>query len=75
MGEGGADVDPLNKEAGTPVGSLMPDSQRYFDFHHTHADVFEAVNARELELGTASIASFIYLVDQIGFLNEFSGLR
>jgi len=66
MGDGGADVSPLNKETGTPVGGLLPDSQRYFDFHHTHADVFEAVNKRELEMGTASMASFIYLVDQLG---------
>jgi len=66
-GKGGSDVEPLHKEMDTPVGSLMPDSQRYFDFHHTHADVFEAVNARELEMGTASMASFIYLVDQLGF--------
>jgi len=65
---GGAavDVGPLNKETGTTVGNLMPDSQRYFDFHHSHADVFEAVNARELELGTAAMASMIYLVDQLG---------
>jgi len=65
---GGAAVDlgPLNKKTGVLVGNLIPDSQRYFDFHHTNADVFEAVNARELEMGTASMASFIYLVDQLG---------
>lgn len=65
-GGGGSDVGPLNKETGTPVGALMPDSQRYFDYHHSAADVLEAVNPRELELGTASIASFVYLVDQLG---------
>jgi len=66
LGGAAADLGPLNKETGTLVGNLIPDSQRYFDFHHTNADVFEAVNARELEMGTASIASFIYLVDQLG---------
>jgi carboxypeptidase Q len=65
-GYGGADINPLNKADGTPVCGLVPDSQRYFDFHHSPADVFSAVNKRELELGTASIATLIYLVDQFG---------
>ena len=64
-GGASADLGELNKVTGTPVGNLIPDSQRYFDFHHSNADVFEAVNARELEMGTASLASFIYLVDQM----------
>jgi len=61
-----ADLGKLNSQTGTPVANLIPDSQRYFDFHHSNADVFEAVNARELELGTASLASFVYLIDQSG---------
>jgi hypothetical protein len=32
--------------------------------HHSPNDVFENVNKRELELGAAAIASFIYLLDQ-----------
>ena len=39
-------------------------SQRYFNYHHTEADVFEVVNKRELELGCAAMASMIYLVDK-----------
>ena len=66
IGYGGADINPLNEADGTPTCGLMPDSQRYFDFHHSAADVFSAVNRRELELGTASIATLIYLVDQFG---------
>ncbi len=65
-GYGGADINPLNKADGTPACGLIPDSQRYFDFHHSPADVFSAVNRRELELGTASIATLIYLADQFG---------
>jgi hypothetical protein len=42
----------------------VPDSQRYFDFHHAPSDVFESVNKRELELGAAGIASFLYLLDK-----------
>ncbi|MBL7711406.1 MAG: M20/M25/M40 family metallo-hydrolase [Chitinophagaceae bacterium] len=60
---GGADVSPLKKQ-GVVIGELLPDSQRYFDLHHTDADVFEAVNHRELKLGAAAMAMMIYIVDQ-----------
>jgi hypothetical protein len=42
----------------------MPDNQRYFDIHHTKADVFEAVNKRELLLGAINMAGLVYLVDK-----------
>ncbi|MBJ2176294.1 M20/M25/M40 family metallo-hydrolase [Aureibaculum sp. A20] len=64
-GGGGADIGPLKKDDNVLLG-LKPDSQRYFDYHHTEADVFEAVNQRELELGAASMASMLYLFDQYG---------
>jgi hypothetical protein len=64
-GGGGADISPLKKQGVLLIG-YEPDSQRYFDYHHTAADVFEAVNKRELELGTAAMASLVYLMDQHG---------
>ena len=64
-GYGGADISPL-KNQGTPLFAFRPDSQRYFDYHHTPNDVFENVNKRELELGTAAMASLLYLIDQYG---------
>jgi carboxypeptidase Q len=63
-GGSGADISPL-KGQGTLLCGYYPDSQRYFDFHHTAADVFESVNKRELELGAASIATMLYLMDQV----------
>lgn len=63
---GGADIGPLNRTQGTPTAGLIPDSQRYFDYHHARNDVFEAVNKRELELGALNMAALIYLVDQYG---------
>jgi len=63
---GGADIEPLNEEFGTPILELMPDSQRYFDYHHTAIDTFEAVNRRELELGGASMAALIWLISENG---------
>jgi len=66
QGFGGADTEPLNNEFGTPVAELLPDSQRYFDYHHSSNDVFENVNKRELELGAINMTALIYLVDQYG---------
>lgn len=65
-GGGGADIGPLNRAFATPLASLSPDSQRYFDYHHARNDVFEAVNKRELELGAINMAALIYLVDKYG---------
>lgn len=62
-GGSGADIGPLKDMKGLLSG-YSPDSQRYFDYHHTAADVFEAVNKRELELGAASMAALVYLLDQ-----------
>jgi carboxypeptidase Q len=66
LGGGGADIGPLNRNMGTPVAGLQPDSQRYFDYHHARNDVFEAVNKRELELGAVNMGALIYLVDKYG---------
>lgn len=65
-GGGGSDLGPLNREFKTPVAGLSPDSQRYFDMHHSRNDVFEIVNKRELELGAVNMAALIYLVDKYG---------
>jgi hypothetical protein len=65
-GFGGADTEPLSMTFGTPVAELLPDSQRYFDYHHSPNDVFENVNKRELELGAINMAALIYLVDKYG---------
>lgn len=64
-GYGGVDISPLRNQ-GTALFGFLPDSQRYFDFHHAASDVFEAVNKRELELGAASMAAFIYLLSEYG---------
>ncbi|MCE2708211.1 MAG: M28 family peptidase [Bacteroidota bacterium] len=62
---GGADIGPL-RDQGTFLIGLLPDSQKYFIYHHTEADVFEAVDQRELELGAAAMAALVYLIDREG---------
>jgi hypothetical protein len=62
---GGADIGPLGPQ-GVPLIGYLPDSQRYFDYHHTPEDNFDKVSKRELELGTGSMAALVYLIDTYG---------
>ncbi len=64
-GYAGADINPLKGNIKVLAG-LFPDSQRYFDIHHSANDTFDKVNKRELELGAASMASLVYLFDKYG---------
>ena len=68
-GYAGVDISPLatpeNKvNPDLIMMGLVPDSQRYFDYHHSDADVFESVNKRELELGCGAMAAMVYLLDK-----------
>ena len=63
MGFAGVDINPLEDGKICLIG-LSPDSQRYFDHHHSDNDVFEEVNKRELVLGAASMTSLVYLIDK-----------
>lgn len=70
-GGAGVDIGPLKTEA--PAGKrplmvgLRPNSQRYFDYHHSERDVFENVHPRELKLGAAAMTSMVYLLDQLDY--------
>jgi carboxypeptidase Q len=61
-GGGGSDISPLKAMGALQIG-YMPDTQRYFSYHHSANDTFEQVNIRELQMGSAAIASLIYLID------------
>jgi Zn-dependent M28 family amino/carboxypeptidase len=61
-GGGGADLSALQK-TGVPCMGYEPDTQRYFDIHHTAQDTFDKINKRELELGAAAIGALFYLLD------------
>ena len=60
----------LLSDAGMPSINFSPDGSRYFDYHHTSRDTFDKVNKRELELGSASMASIVYLMDKYLYNNE-----
>ena len=64
-GHGGSDIGPLQSDNIALIG-FKPDSQRYFVHHHAANDTFDQVNRRELELGGASMAALVYLLDKYG---------
>lgn len=64
-GEGGADVVGL-AEVHAVVFGLIPESQRYFDYHHSAKDTIDKVNPRELELGALSMATLAWLISEEG---------
>ena len=55
------------EKLGTPLAFLITDDSRYFDYQHSYNDTFEQVNIRELQLGSAAMATLIYLIDQLDF--------
>ncbi|MBS1717048.1 MAG: M20/M25/M40 family metallo-hydrolase [Armatimonadetes bacterium] len=62
-GEGGADIEPL-RALNTALFGLVPESSRYFDFHHSDNDRLTNVHPRELELGALAVARLaLYLAD------------
>jgi len=63
--DGGADISPLKKQ-NVPLAGLLPDPQRYFEYHHTNSDIFENVNHRELKLGAVAMAQLAYLISEHG---------
>lgn len=64
-GHSGVDIGPLKEYYPDMMQiGLGINSQLYFNYHHSAADVFETVNKRELELGAASIATIVYLMDK-----------
>jgi hypothetical protein len=64
-GGGGSDIAPLG-ESGTMLLDLVPDSQRYFDVHHSGIDTLDKVNPRELQLGANAMALMAYLLSEEG---------
>lgn len=64
-GGSGADVGPLKAHGALTIG-LIPESHRYFDYHHSANDTFDKVNERELELGAAAMALLAWVISEEG---------
>ncbi len=63
-GGSGADVSKI-KNTKAQFG-YVPDTQRYFDYHHSANDRFSAIHPREFELGSSAIAILTYLISENG---------
>ena len=63
-GGSGSDVGEI-KNAVARIG-YVPDPQRYFDYHHSDNDQFAIIHPREFELGSAAMATLVYMIDQFG---------
>ena len=63
-GGGGADLGPLRGYDDFFIG-YRPESQRYFDFHHSARDNINAIHPRSLEMGAASMSALFYLLDHL----------
>ncbi|MFN8239924.1 MAG: M20/M25/M40 family metallo-hydrolase [Bacteroidales bacterium] len=63
-GGGGSDIGPLKPMGALQIG-YMPDTQRYFYYHHSANDTFEQVNPREFQMGNAAVAALVWLLDKL----------
>jgi len=63
-GGGGADLSPLRGHDNFFIG-YRPESQRYFDFHHSARDNIDAIHPRSLEMGAASMSALYYILDHL----------
>ena len=66
-GWSGADIGTL-RDGKVLLAGLRVENHRYFDLHHTRRDVIEEVHPRELELGSAAIATIVLFMDR--WLNQ-----
>jgi hypothetical protein len=64
------DILTLKRKYNFPSIALRVESQRYFEIIHTVNDTFDKVHQRELQLGTAAIASLVYLLDKYGIKRQ-----
>ena len=60
VGGGGADISPI-MEKGVPGMGLLVDDKKYFNYHHTNADMMDKLNPQELNLCTAAMAVLTYV--------------
>ena len=54
-GYSGVDIGPL-KDGKLCLVGLVPDSQRYFDYHHSKEDIFEMEMQIEIEIVSISMS-------------------
>lgn len=71
-GHASVDIGYL-KDQNTALFGLFTDPQRYFIYHHSSNDTFDAVNKRELEMGAGAMTALTYLLDKYGLEKKKQG--
>jgi carboxypeptidase Q len=64
-GGGGADIGPIAQAGHVPTMALHGDSARYFQIHHTPADVPERVDPKEAAKAAAGIAVVTWIAAEM----------
>lgn len=63
-GGGGADIRPIMNE-GVPGMGLSVEGDKYFWYHHTHADTIDKLDPHEFNLCVATMAVMAYVVAEM----------
>lgn len=63
-GGGGADIAPIMR-LGVPGMSLNVERDRYFWYHHTHADTVDKLDPHEVNLCVAAMAVMAYVAAEM----------
>jgi Zn-dependent M28 family amino/carboxypeptidase len=63
-GGGGADIGPLMRDGVLGLG-LRPDGSRYFDLHHSPADMVDKIAPEHLQKNAAAIALMAFILAEI----------
>ncbi len=60
-GGGGADIGPLMRD-GVPGLGLRTSGERYFHWHHSHADTLDKINPEDIQKQVAALAVMAYVL-------------
>ncbi|HPF40414.1 MAG TPA: M20/M25/M40 family metallo-hydrolase [Phycisphaerae bacterium] len=75
QGWSGADIGRM-RDAGVPLMGVMVYGEKYFDYHHTHADTLDKIDPTELSQNVAMMAVVSYvLADMPGRLDDLPAVQ
>ncbi len=61
---------PLYDNDKTILSHLVCKDDHYFDYHHSANDIFESVDKKNLQSGSAALAAFIYILDKMDVIDN-----
>jgi len=65
------DIDwPLYTTDKIILSHLLTNDEHYFDYHHSANDVFESIDKKNLQSGSAALATYIYLLDNMDVIDN-----